>query len=152
MPHIHEKVDFTVDVFIVYKNKVLLRMHEKHHRWLVPGGHIELDEDPIQAALREVKEEVGLDVTIAGSVPLEDEPDYKHLIPPRFSGCHQVNETHRHITSIYFAKATTDQISQAVNEHERMEIRWVTKEELPSMGLRPNMLFYATKALEELGE
>jgi len=53
MSHIHEKIDFTVEVFIVYKNKVLLRMHDKHHRWLSVGGHIELDEDPIQAAMRD---------------------------------------------------------------------------------------------------
>ncbi|MFK5282779.1 NUDIX domain-containing protein, partial [Lacticaseibacillus paracasei] len=62
MAHIHEKIDFTVEVFIVHKDKVLLRMHDKFKFWLSIGGHIELDEDPIQAAYREVKEEVGLDV------------------------------------------------------------------------------------------
>ena len=61
MPHIHEKVDFTVEVFIVYKNKVLLRMHDKHHAWISIGGHIELGEDPEESAIREVKEEVGLE-------------------------------------------------------------------------------------------
>ena len=40
LPHIHEKIDFTVEVFIVYKNKVLLRMHDKVKKWLGPGGHI----------------------------------------------------------------------------------------------------------------
>jgi 8-oxo-dGTP pyrophosphatase MutT (NUDIX family) len=59
MAHIHEKIDFTVDVFVVYRNKVLLRMHEKYHQWLAVGGHVELDEDPNQAALREVLEELG---------------------------------------------------------------------------------------------
>ncbi len=62
MPHIHEKIDFTVEVFIVYDNKVLLRKHDKYKKWLSIGGHIELDEDPNQAAIREVKEEVGLDI------------------------------------------------------------------------------------------
>ncbi len=46
MSHIHEKIDFTVDVFVVHENKVLLRMHDKYHLWLAPGGHIELHEDP----------------------------------------------------------------------------------------------------------
>ncbi len=59
MPHIHEKIDFCVEVFIVHKNKVLLRVHDKFKFWLSIGGHIELDEDPIEAAYREVKEEVG---------------------------------------------------------------------------------------------
>ena len=60
MPHVHEKIDFTASVFIVNGDAVLLGKHEKFHRWLQPGGHIELDEDPNEAALREVKEETGL--------------------------------------------------------------------------------------------
>jgi 8-oxo-dGTP pyrophosphatase MutT (NUDIX family) len=105
MPHIHEKIDFTVDVFIVYKDKVLLRMHEKHHRWLVPGGHIELGEDPIEAAIREVKEEVGLDIIISpGKVPPPD--DFIKPIPtPRHMGRHRVNEAHEHVYMVYFAKS-----------------------------------------------
>jgi len=46
MAHIHEKIDFTASVFVVHKNKVLLRMHDKYKMWLSVGGHIELDEDP----------------------------------------------------------------------------------------------------------
>ena len=63
-PHIHEKVDLTAEVFVVYRDKVLLRMHDKYHFWMSVGGHIEIDEDPNQAAVREVKEEVGLDVIL----------------------------------------------------------------------------------------
>ena len=51
MPHIHEKIDFDSDVFIVHDNKVLLRKHDKYKMWLAVGGHIELDEDPNQAAV-----------------------------------------------------------------------------------------------------
>lgn len=40
-----------------------MRRHDKYKIWLGVGGHIELDEDPNQAALREVKEEVGLAVS-----------------------------------------------------------------------------------------
>lgn len=31
MAHIHEKIDFTVGVFIVHDGKVLLRFHDKYH-------------------------------------------------------------------------------------------------------------------------
>ena len=67
MPHIHEKIDFTVEVFIVHKDKVLLRMHDKYKKWMSVGGHIELHEDPVEAAHREVKEEVGLDIELVGN-------------------------------------------------------------------------------------
>jgi len=64
MPHIHKLIDFTVEVFIVHKHKVLLRRHDKYKKWLSIGGHIELHEDPVEAAIREVKEEVGLEVEV----------------------------------------------------------------------------------------
>ena len=46
MPHIHEKIDFTVAIFVVHDGKVLLIHHRKLDQWLPLGGHIELDEDP----------------------------------------------------------------------------------------------------------
>lgn len=154
MPHIHEKVDFTVEVFIVYKNKVLLRMHDKHHIWLSVGGHIELDEDPVQAAIREVKEEVGLDIKLIGpKQPVSNnELDYKSIVGSRYIGVHQVNDVHKHVVLVYFAKANTDVILESTMGHERTETRWVKKEELKKMNLRPNILFYAEEALKELGE
>src|SRR5687767_9813032 len=56
MAHIHEKIDFTVAVFIVQDARVLLVHHRKLNKWLPIGGHIELEEDPEQAALREAQE------------------------------------------------------------------------------------------------
>ena len=87
MAHIHEKVDFTAEVFVVFENKVLLRKHDKYGRWLSVGGHIELEEDPNQAAIREVKEEVGLDVVLwdEGMQFTVQEENFKNLIPPRRS-------------------------------------------------------------------
>lgn len=153
MPHINEKIDYCVEVFIVYKNKVLLRMHDKYKIWLSVGGHIELDEDPIQAAIREAKEEVGLDIKIVDSKILpNNESDYKMLIAPRYLGSHYVNDVHKHTIFVYFAKSNTDKILDSMSLHERTETRWVTKEKLKTMDLRPNVLFYATEALKELEE
>jgi 8-oxo-dGTP pyrophosphatase MutT (NUDIX family) len=45
--------------------KLLRVCHPSFRRWMFPGGKIEPDEAPHQAALREVKEEVGLRITIA---------------------------------------------------------------------------------------
>ncbi|MFA6586314.1 MAG: NUDIX domain-containing protein, partial [Candidatus Paceibacterota bacterium] len=106
MPHIHEKIDYCVEVFIVYKDKILLRMHDKYKIWLSVGGHIESDEDPIQAAIREAKEEVGLEIKIIDNRLLpNDESDYKMLITPRYLGSHYVNDIHKHTIFVYFAKS-----------------------------------------------
>ena len=82
----------------------------------------------------------------------DDEPDYNFLFAPRYLGSHYLNDAHKHVVFVYFAVASTDVVSDPKMIHERTEIRWVTKEELNGMGLRPNVLFYAKKALEELGE
>src|SRR6267154_1476348 len=44
------------------KNKhFLLIEHKKLGVWLAPGGHLEEGEEPHQGALREVREEIGLE-------------------------------------------------------------------------------------------
>ncbi len=150
MPHIHEKIDFTVEVFVVYKNKVLLRLHEKYNIWLSVGGHIELYEDPNQAALREVKEEVGLDVKLADDLKpfTQNGDDYTELIPPKFLNIHRINPTHQHISLTYFATTDTDKVKP---ESPTDQWKWVTKEELEKMDVMPNIKFYGKQALEELG-
>ncbi len=155
MPHIHDKIDFTVEVFIVYKNKVLLRMHDKYHKWLSVGGHIELDEDPVEAALREVREEVGLDVEIYdehGARNIKSDM-YKELIAPQFMNRHSVNPKHEHVTLVYFGKVNTDKFT--LSETEKTEgCRWFTEEELedPKYDVKDDIKRYALSALKKLSD
>lgn len=156
MAHIHEKIDFCVEVFIVYQNKVLLRMHDKLKFWLSIGGHIELDEDPVGAAHREVKEEVGLDIKIIGDAhgPRDQEEKnrgYQYLIPPRYLGRHPVGENHEHIAFVYFATSDTDIVADSILDHEKgVETKWFSMEDLENTELVPNVKFYAVEALKEL--
>src|SRR5258708_747044 len=137
MSHIHEKIDFTVGVYIVYQDKVLLRMHEKYHIWLPPGGHIELDEDPNEAAIREVKEEVGLDVELwNGNQKLSYQDDKeRELIPPISLSRQQISPTHEHLDHLYFGTSKTDVV---VPESPTDEWRWLKKDELDSLDLIPS--------------
>ena len=155
MAHIHEKIDFVADVFVVYKDKVLIRKHDKYDKWLAVGGHIELDEDPNRAAIREVKEEVGLDVELVGeklSFENEEFSGYRDIISPRYMNIHDISNVHKHIPLIYFAKSTSDNV---VEEAEKSKgYKWFTKEALDKNeeGLSEPIKFYASKALEELGD
>lgn len=49
---------------IIKNNKVLLVYEKDRNFWGFPKGHMEKGENEIETALREVKEEVGLDVEI----------------------------------------------------------------------------------------
>lgn len=155
MPHIHQKIDFTVEVFIVFKNKVLLRQHDKYRIWLGVGGHIELDEDPNQAAIREVKEEVGLDIILDDSLQFfqKDNVNYKELIPPYFLNIHRINNTHQHITLTYFAKSKNDRIKQMMEREKSSECKWFSRNELNNQNvIHEDVKFYASKALEVLAK
>jgi 8-oxo-dGTP pyrophosphatase MutT (NUDIX family) len=128
--HIHEKIDFTVAIFVVRDSKVLLIHHRQLDKWLPLGGHIELDEDPEQAALREAREESGLEVEL---------------------DIHRITDTHEHIGLIYWARPKQGSLTLATAEHHH--IRWCTAEDLEQ--LRPPMAepvkWYCRKALQEIG-
>lgn len=151
MPHIHEKIDFTVSIFIVQDNKVLLVHHRALGKWLPVGGHIELDEDPETAALREAKEESGLDVELIGERPPTTEPGTRALIAPRFLDIHKITDTHEHIGLIYFAKPKNGVVTLSDSEHHA--IRWCSREELECLEppLSGAIKWYCLKALEEIG-
>lgn len=143
-----KKIDLTVEVFIVFENKVLLRLHKKLNKWLSVGGHIEQYENPVEAAKREVMEEVGLEIELFGhhsNIP--DEDHYEHLLAPKFLA--QVNNLENtKLVHVYFAKAINNKV---VLEKENDQVRWVGMKELDDMDIEPNIRFYAKEALKELG-
>ena len=47
---------------VVDGEHILLVDHKNAKRWLPPGGHVEVDEDPRATVVREVKEELGFEV------------------------------------------------------------------------------------------
>ena len=49
-------------------NRILMvkQHHPERDVWMVPGGHIEEEEDSPTAAIREVKEETGMDIEVGG--------------------------------------------------------------------------------------
>jgi 8-oxo-dGTP pyrophosphatase MutT (NUDIX family) len=162
MAHIHEKIDFTVAIFVVHDGKILLIHHRKLDKWLPLGGHIELDEDPEQAALREAKEESGLDVELLGERPPTTSPGTRALIAPRFLDIHRISDTHEHIGLIYWAvladghqrQPTNRKVAATLAKNEHHDIRWCSLPELDT--LQPPMTdavkWYCRTAIEEISE
>ncbi len=56
------KICLTASTFLIHQDKVLLIKHKKLQQWLGPGGHIDENERPHEAAEREFLEETGLRV------------------------------------------------------------------------------------------
>ena len=59
-----EKVELTVLCLVEDGNKILLqnRVKKDWHGYTLPGGHVERDESFVDAVIREMKEETGLDI------------------------------------------------------------------------------------------
>lgn len=151
MPHIHEKIDFTVSIFIVREKKVLFILHKQLKRWLPIGGHIELEEQPEEAALREAKEESGLDVELIGErPPIEKEDGFIPLLGPAYLDIHRIQEPHWHIGMVYFAKVRSGETT--LNREEHHDIQWLSEKDLddPEWGLSKPLKFYAREALRRV--
>lgn len=155
MPHIHEKIDFTVAIFIVHAGKVLLVHHRGLNKWLPVGGHIELEEDPETAALREAREESGLEIELLGERPPTSGNGTRALIAPRFLDIHYISDTHEHIGMIYWARlkhqhAGEGALTLATAEHH--DIRWCAGKELEQLQptISAAVKWYCQKALEEV--
>jgi len=150
MAHIHEQIDFTVSIFVVKQGAVLLVLHRNLGKWLPLGGHIELDEDPEQAAIREAREESGLEVELVGERPPVSHEGVRALIAPRFLDIHRISATHEHIGMIYWARPVSGELALAAAEHH--DIRWCREEDFARLDppLSPSVRWYCKMALQEI--
>lgn len=148
MAHIHELIDFTVMPIVLHPDgtKILLVFHPKYGRWMSIGGHIELNETPDEALLKEIDEECGLEVTV-----LSDKPDvrgdgYEVLWRPASINIHNANPPHKHIGLVYYCLAHSDNFR--ISE-EHSDMRWCTIDELEDteMNVTEMTKYYAAEAI-----
>ena len=126
---------FTATGYVVAGDRTLLLWHAKLQMWLPPGGHCETDEDPVQAVLREVQEESGLDVEVippVDALQLKEEPHPVVLPPPAVILVEDIVRAdqpfHQHIDHVYYTRAIRVVDVEAPIPHGPH--RWVTAGEL----------------------
>ena len=99
---------FTATGFVVHQDKLLLHWHQKVKAWLPPGGHIEPNEDPVQAVLREIEEEAGIKAEVVAKTP-----DLSLHYPDQVAAPYTImledirdpiEGLHQHIDMIYFCR------------------------------------------------
>ena len=136
---------FTVAVFVVREGKALLHFHRKLGMWLPPGGHIERDELPDEAALREVYEETGLRVELVGE-RREDIEDPMQLHRPAGVQLENIGPGHQHIDLIYFARPRgSTEIREDFSEDK---VGWYGPEDWDGMRVDAEVTGWCERALE----
>ena len=123
---------FTATLYIFFEGKTLLHCHPKLGKWVPPGGHLEPNETPPEAAIREAKEETGLDVAILEQENLKVD-GYNGVSFPRPFLCllehipaHGGKEAHQHMDMIYIGEPK----GIPAPEEDLQGFRWFAHDEL----------------------
>ena len=109
----------------------------KHHlfdKWVQPGGHIEDDETPEEAAAREVFEETGIRIKLIGErFPREDD-----MIRPLGIQCNRKDNGDKHFDIIYAAIPNNGDADLIVSD-ESTGIGWFSRNELENLPIFPDV-------------
>ena len=135
---------FTVAVFVVWEGKVLLHLHRKLGMWLPPGGHIERNELPDDAAVREVLEETGVEVELVGE-RREDVEDPVQLHRPAGVQLENIGPGHQHIDLIYFARPRDSTKIQTYYSEDK--VGWYGPEDWDAMTVNAEVRGWCERAL-----
>jgi 8-oxo-dGTP pyrophosphatase MutT (NUDIX family) len=145
---------FTVAVFVVHAERVLMHYHRKLGKWLPPGGHIEDSELPDTAALREVLEETGTRVRLVGPHGLPPAAGVpQQLVIPAGVQVEDIYPGHQHIDLVYFAIPDPDdpraaEVDPRLAESDR--VAWYSPPELAALGASDEILAWTRRALDAI--
>jgi 8-oxo-dGTP pyrophosphatase MutT (NUDIX family) len=138
----------TATVYLVNGDAVLLHKHKKYKTWFALGGHLEADELPHEAAIREVREESGFAVTL---VDTETAPhiDLARVsrVPAPFCLLHEgIGSDEEFLDFIYIAE--TDETVPHPEGDESKEFKWFSLDELENADMKIHIKNTAIAVLE----
>ncbi len=92
---------------------LFIKINYSHHKWTTPGGGVKKGELPRDAAIRETKEETGIDI-----------------VNPTFLGLYRTNREYKNDTvQIFWTKSDKTNIKIDPIEIEKAE--WFSRNEIP---------------------
>ena len=112
-----------------------------------PGGHVEPNEAPEDTAMRECKEETGMDVEIIGDAQTDlfagNPQEGRMLKKPiamlleEIPACPERNEpAHQHMDFLFLARPLDEAQTLTLAEEEGREMRWFTRKEVEKLDER----------------
>lgn len=128
----------TASMFVINESenewKILFVHHKKFDRWMIPGGHVEAFENPIEAVLREIFEETQTSPRLISFFNKEvPNTDSTWLLPPEFFfeqliPARKGEDEHYHLDCCYVGVVDDD--SMAHRAEESNDIGWFNLQEI----------------------
>jgi 8-oxo-dGTP pyrophosphatase MutT (NUDIX family) len=137
-----ERRAFSVAVYARRGDRVLVIEHRRLQTWLPIGGEIEAGETPLEAAVRELREETGL---TAAFRPLAGALDG---VPPGYIGYeeHPAGSKGMHMNFVFVTDVPLD--AEVVANEEFEKFRWVNRAELADLRSPLNVRQFGFIALD----
>ena len=109
--------------------RLLLVRHAGHHDgWAVLGGAVGIGESPAQAAVREAREEIGVDIRLLRLRDVLGGPEYEVTYPH--------GDRTAYVTAVYDAEVASGGIPAPDND-EVSDVAWFACDLLPGLTLSP---------------
>jgi 8-oxo-dGTP diphosphatase len=123
-------MSYRAAIVLLQDDKIALieRHRAGMHYFTFPGGHVETGETPEQAAVRETKEELGLDVSILrllAEVWWHDRPQYYYLVE---------------VIGGNFGSGTGDELLHPLPERGSYQPVWVPVQDMLALPVLPHVL------------
>jgi ADP-ribose pyrophosphatase YjhB (NUDIX family) len=133
----------SVNVVVTNDNgEILMIRRTDNDNWAVPGGAIDLGESVSQAAVRETKEETGIDCEITGIVGIYSDP--KHLI--HYTSNDEVRQEFSILLTARLIGGTP------TPSDESREVHWLAPADIQSLQLDRSMRLRIEHYLEQRDE
>jgi 8-oxo-dGTP pyrophosphatase MutT (NUDIX family) len=144
---------FTASVYLVHEGATALHRHPTLGIRLPPGGHVDRDELPHETALREAREETGLDPTLLTEHREVVSETARSIPRPRHLMLADVNRFgervgHQHIDHVYFATVDSRRLDPADGEEPAAAWEWYAPAALRGSDLDSDVRELGLEAIE----
>jgi ADP-ribose pyrophosphatase YjhB (NUDIX family) len=108
--------------------RLLMIRRTDNDLYAIPGGQLELGETLSQAAVRELREETGIDIEVTGVIGLYSNPD--HVI------AYDDGEVRQEFSICFRAHPLGGELRTS---NESKEVHWVERERLDELNIHPSI-------------